>query len=50
LTGDLARDGDHVDIRDLEMLKGIRGLGSGDVHRIPVTTLGGKSSPAPTNS
>lgn len=36
LAGDLAGDGDHVDIRDLEMLKGIRGLGNGDVHRIPV--------------
>ena len=35
-AGDLGGDGDHVDIRDLEMLKGIRGLGNGDAHRIPV--------------
>ena len=36
LAGDLAGDGDHVEIRDLEMLKGIRGLGNRDVHRIPI--------------
>ncbi len=27
---------DHVEIRDLEMLKGIRGVGNRDVHRIPL--------------
>jgi methylthioribulose-1-phosphate dehydratase len=36
LAGDLAGDGDHVEIRDLEMLKGIRGVGNRDVHRVPV--------------
>ena len=36
LAGDLARDEDHVAIRDLEMLKGIRGLTNRDVHRVPV--------------
>jgi methylthioribulose-1-phosphate dehydratase len=36
LTGDLAGDVDHVEIRDLEMLKGIRGLGNRDVHLVPV--------------
>ena len=36
LAGDLAGDGDHVEIRDLEMLKGIRGLGNRDVHLLPV--------------
>jgi methylthioribulose-1-phosphate dehydratase len=36
LTGDLATDVDHVAIRDLEMLKGIRGLGNRDVHLLPV--------------
>lgn len=36
LTGDLAGDADHVEIRDLEMLKGIRGLGNRDVHLVPV--------------
>ena len=36
LAGDLAADADHVAIRDLEMLKGIRGLGNRDVHLVPV--------------
>jgi len=36
LAGDLARDGDHVAIRDLEMLKGIRGVGNRDTHLLPV--------------
>jgi len=37
LAGDLARDGaDHVAIRDLEMLKGIRGVANRDVHLVPV--------------
>jgi methylthioribulose-1-phosphate dehydratase len=36
LAGDLAADADHLAIRDLEMLKGIRGLGNRHVHRIPV--------------
>jgi methylthioribulose-1-phosphate dehydratase len=36
LAGDLARDVDHVTIRDLEMLKGIRGVGNRDVHLLPV--------------
>jgi methylthioribulose-1-phosphate dehydratase len=36
LAGDLAGDDDHVAIRDLEMLKGIRGLGNREVHLLPV--------------
>jgi methylthioribulose-1-phosphate dehydratase len=38
LAGDLAAvDGsDHVAIRDLEMLKGIRGVGNRDTHLLPV--------------
>lgn len=36
LAGDLAGDADHVAIRDLEMLKGIRGLANRDVHLLPV--------------
>jgi methylthioribulose-1-phosphate dehydratase len=36
LVGDLAGSADHVEIRDLEMLKGIRGLTNRDVHRVPV--------------
>lgn len=36
LTGDLAGDADHVAIRDLEMLKGIRGVANRDVHLLPV--------------
>ena len=36
LAGDLAGDGDHVAIRDLEMLKGIRGVGNRDSHLLPV--------------
>ena len=36
LVGDLAGNRDHVEIRGLEMLKGIRGLGNRDVHLLPV--------------
>jgi methylthioribulose-1-phosphate dehydratase len=38
LAGDLAAttDTDHVAIRDLEMLKGIRGVANRDVHLVPV--------------
>jgi methylthioribulose-1-phosphate dehydratase len=36
LAGDLAGDADHVEIRDLEMLKGIRGATNQDVHLLPV--------------
>jgi methylthioribulose-1-phosphate dehydratase len=36
LAGDLAGGADHVAIRDLEMLKGIRGLTNRDVHLVPV--------------
>jgi methylthioribulose-1-phosphate dehydratase len=36
LAGDLAHDADHIAIRDLEMLKGIRGLGNRDTHLLPV--------------
>jgi methylthioribulose-1-phosphate dehydratase len=36
LAGDLAGDRDHVAIRDLEMLKGIRGVGNRDTHLLPV--------------
>jgi methylthioribulose-1-phosphate dehydratase len=36
LAGDLADGADHVEIRDLEMLKGIRGVTNEDVHRLPV--------------
>jgi methylthioribulose-1-phosphate dehydratase len=38
LAGDLAvtREADHVAIRELEMLKGIRGLTNLDVHLVPV--------------
>jgi methylthioribulose-1-phosphate dehydratase len=38
LAGDVATAGgaDHVAIRDLEMLKGIRGVGNRDVHLLPV--------------
>jgi methylthioribulose-1-phosphate dehydratase len=36
LAGDLARDTDHIAIRDLEMLKGIRGVGNRDTHLVPV--------------
>ena len=40
LAGDLAvtAGADHVAIRDLEMLKGIRGVGNRDVHLLPVIT------------
>ena len=36
LAGDLAGDGDHVAVRELEMLKGIRGVANRDVHLVPV--------------
>ena len=38
LVGDLAADAgqDHVAIRDLEMLKGLPGVGNQDVHVVPV--------------
>ena len=36
LLGDLAGNADHVPIRDLEMLKGIRGLTNRDTHLLPV--------------
>jgi methylthioribulose-1-phosphate dehydratase len=36
LAADLAADGDHVTIAELEMLKGIHGLSNRDVHRVPV--------------
>ena len=36
LAGDLAGGADHVEIRDLEMLKGIRGVTNRDVHLLPV--------------
>jgi methylthioribulose-1-phosphate dehydratase len=36
LAADLASGGDHVAIRDLEMLKGIRGVANRDVHLVPV--------------
>ena len=36
LLGDLAADADHVAIRDLEMLKGIRGVTNRDTHLLPV--------------
>ncbi len=36
LAGDLAAKAEHLEIRDLEMLKGIRGLGNGDVHLVPI--------------
>lgn len=36
LAGDLAAEADHVAIRDLEMLKGIRGVSNRDVHLLPV--------------
>jgi methylthioribulose-1-phosphate dehydratase len=38
LAADLAAlgDADHVAIRDLEMLKGIRGVANRDVHLVPV--------------
>jgi methylthioribulose-1-phosphate dehydratase len=37
LAADLvANRGDHLEIRDLEMLKGIPGVGNQDVHRVPV--------------
>ena len=45
-AGDLAGDGGHVDIRDLEMLKGIRGLANGDVHRIPVIRAKASRTPS----
>ena len=36
LVADAAAGSDHVAIRDLEMLKGIRGVGNRDVHLVPV--------------
>ena len=36
LAGDAAAGTDHLAIRDLEMLKGIRGVGNRDVHLVPV--------------
>jgi methylthioribulose-1-phosphate dehydratase len=36
LAGDVAADADHVAIRDLEMLKGIRGVANRDVHLVPL--------------
>lgn len=36
LAADLAQGGDRVVIRDLEMLKGIRGCANSDVHAVPV--------------
>ena len=36
LAGDLASGTDHIEIRDLEMLKGIRGVGNDAVHLVPV--------------
>ena len=36
LAGDVAADADHLAIRDLEMLKGVRGVENRDVHRVPV--------------
>jgi methylthioribulose-1-phosphate dehydratase len=36
LAGDLATGADHIEVRDLEMLKGIRGVSNRDVHRLPV--------------
>ena len=38
LAGDLAQDRDHIAIKDLEMLKGIRGVTNRDVHVLPVVT------------
>lgn len=36
LAADIAGDADHLAISDLEMLKGIRGVGNRDVHLVPV--------------
>ena len=36
LAADLASGNDHIVIRDLEMLKGIRGLTNRDQHLLPV--------------
>ena len=36
IAGDLAGDADHVEIRGLEMLKGIRGVANRDTHLVPV--------------
>jgi methylthioribulose-1-phosphate dehydratase len=38
LAADLAEDRDHIAIKDLEMLKGVRGLTNKDVHVLPVIT------------
>jgi methylthioribulose-1-phosphate dehydratase len=36
LAADLARGGDRIVIRDLEMLKGVRGCANSDAHAVPV--------------
>lgn len=36
LAGDVARGSDHIEVRDLEMLKGIRDVSNRDVHLLPV--------------
>jgi methylthioribulose-1-phosphate dehydratase len=36
LFADVAEGADHVVVRDLEMLKGIRGVGNRDVHLVPI--------------
>jgi methylthioribulose-1-phosphate dehydratase len=36
LFGDLADGSDHVEVRGLEMLKGIKGVGNRDLHLVPV--------------
>jgi methylthioribulose-1-phosphate dehydratase len=38
LAADLAGTDDHVAIRDLEMLKGVRGVANRDTHLVPVIT------------
>ena len=38
LAADLAGDADHIAVRDLEMLKGIRGVANKDTHLVPVIT------------
>lgn len=38
LAADLASGADHLAIRDLEMLKGIKGVTNRDVHLVPVIT------------
>jgi methylthioribulose-1-phosphate dehydratase len=36
LFGDIADEADHVEVHDLEMLKGITGVGNRDLHLVPV--------------